>query len=360
MSFLAAIDNRTPFDAQSFVLPDPQGQETTLIVLSASFCAPRGGELELDEQQRRVRLEDEPWGTPGASSPRYENDLALHKPFVDVLVNGSAYAPEGRPARWVAVEVMVGDVRKSLVVHGERVWALWEPTRGKPFETMPIVYERAFGGPNERGQIDPRNPVGVGLGGVGSSLTAIADRVPNVEYADAPVSRFGANRPAAYGSIDRGWAPRIGFAGTYDQAWLESRWPLLPEDFDARHYQAAPLDQQSCTIRGGEPAHIVHMTPGGVWRFRLPTIDVPVHLLHDDRQERTVLRIDTVLIEPDEHRVTLTARVAVKTARTRGALREVVLGHVRPGWLRARAARKRYIDHSGHHGTDPSRPTFSP
>ena len=38
------------------------------------------------------------------------------------------------------------------------------------------------------------------------------------------------------------------------------------------------------------------------------------------------------------------------TVRNSGVLREVVLGHVTQGWLRARAARKFYIDYSGADG----------
>ncbi len=359
MSFQAALDNRTPFEAASFVVPDPQGQEVLLVVVIAVFHAPGGRSLELAPEQREVRIEDEYWGDPATSSPRYENDLALFKPFVDVLVNGSAHAPQGQPARQVPIEVSVGDVRKRLVVHGERVWAALEPTRAIPFVTMPVIYERAFGGQAERGRAEPRNPVGIGLHGAKPHDPAIMSHVPNVEYPRAALSHRGSrSRPAGLGVIGRGWTPRIGFAGTYDQLWLDAHWPLLPPDFDPRYHQAAPEDQQSSTIRGGEPGHIVNMTPEGVWRFRLPVLDIPVRLLYEDRQDQAPLRMDTVMLEPDDYRITLTCRLTIQTQRKRGPLREVVLGHVRRGWLRARAERKVYIDHSGLDGTDPTRACY--
>ena len=37
-------------------------------------------------------------GEPGFSAPVYEVDFAPRKPRCDVLLVGSAYAPEGRPA----------------------------------------------------------------------------------------------------------------------------------------------------------------------------------------------------------------------------------------------------------------------
>ncbi|MDR6297233.1 hypothetical protein QE407_002587 [Pantoea dispersa] len=34
-----------------------------------------------------------------------------------------------------------------------------------------------------------------------------------------------------FGFYGRGWKPRIGFAGTYDEAWKQQRHPFLPQDF---------------------------------------------------------------------------------------------------------------------------------
>src|SRR5690606_4429806 len=52
-SFAAAIDNRTPFAAESFVIPDPEGQEALLLILSASFQA-AGPQLVVAEQQAPI------------------------------------------------------------------------------------------------------------------------------------------------------------------------------------------------------------------------------------------------------------------------------------------------------------------
>ncbi|MHC4403674.1 MAG: DUF2169 family type VI secretion system accessory protein [Planctomycetota bacterium] len=369
MPFQTVLNNRTPFASESFVLPDHEGQEVLLIVVVAAFEAGVNGALQLAQEQTPVRVDDEPYGEPGLSSVRYEGDLALEKPSVDVLINGQAYAPWGKPAPTVPVEVHVGDIHKELLVHGDRSWrsALLggAPSGAEPFETMPIVYERAFGGIDvdpanpEQGKAEPRNRVGVGFRGVLSQNPDVSTEVPNVEYASDRIRARGDRRkPAGLGVVARNWVPRLGFAGTYDDAWLDQRWPLLPEDFDARHYQAAPDDQQSNTLQGGEEVRLHNLTPDGLWQFRLPVLDVPVHLLYDDRQSRASLRMDTVLIEPDLRRLTLTSRLCVSLPRNRGWLREVVLGHISRGWLRARAVRKEYHDRIGTDGTNPTRRSF--
>lgn len=51
-------------------------------------------------------------------------------------------------------------------------------------------------------------------------------------------------RPAGFGVIARHWAPRIALSGTYDNTWINTRWPLLPKDFDERFWNCAPQDQQ--------------------------------------------------------------------------------------------------------------------
>lgn len=352
------LNNRTPFAAELFAFPDPHGQEIVLTVVSATFEAEPSGKLRLAEQQVTVRTADEYHGKPGRSSIRYEADVALQKPLVDLLVNAQAYAPGGRPVQTVLVGINVGDIRKVLVVHGDRYWATGltgaSPSAPHPFVSMPIVYERAYGGTDTRPP-DPtkhaaemRNPVGVGFHGVASQDPRVMTEVPNIEYPNVPIrSRSDAPAPAGFGVLGRGWLPRSRYAGTYDEAWLRDQWPLLPRDFDPCHYQAAPQDQQSRMLQGGAEVRLVNLTPDGEWRFRLPMLDVPVSLYYDNRHAEVALVLDTVLIEPDLRRVMLTARVGIPTVRSRGMLREIVLGHMSRGWLRARAARKRYIDHKG-------------
>jgi hypothetical protein len=362
VSFQTYLDNRTPFTAGKFVLPDKEGQEVVLVVVSATFAhdGSRGG-LTLAQKQSALELADLHYGPPHIASVRRESDIALHKPAVDVLINGSAHAPHGRFASSVAVSIAVGDVRKELLVSGDRTWRKGSfgsaATSPEPFATMPIVYERAFGGVDTRSEdpcehaAEPRNLSGLGFRGVPSYDPGIHTELPNVEYPeDRQSTRTDMPRPAGLGVVSRGWQPRLAWAGTYDNAWLTRQWPLAPMDFDARHYQAAPPDQQSTGLRGGEPVTLRNLTPEGLWQFRLPTLDVPTRLIFNDRMEELPLRLDTVLIETDVRQVTMICRAYIRTRRNGSALQEIVLGQMTPAWVRARRTGKRFVDLSGHDG----------
>ena len=125
MSYQTALQNSTPFTAEKFILLDQHGQEVLLLIVVSSFESQTPFQpLELAKDQSLIRLVDEYYGDPGTSSIRYESDVALEKLFVDVLVNAQAYAPKGRPVEQLTVEVQVGDIRKVLIVQGDRRWTI--------------------------------------------------------------------------------------------------------------------------------------------------------------------------------------------------------------------------------------------
>ena len=193
--------------------------------------------------------------SPGRSATLVECDYALEKPRCDVLLNGAAYAPGGRPVERIAVGLQVGAWRKSFVVWGNREWRRagvgYAPSEPEPFERMPISYDNAFGGTDERMR-DPAqvrsylpNPVGRGWHMHIYPELVIGAPVSNTEEIRDPVRDPGGKyRPMAFGPIGRGWPSRIRYAGTYDQNWIDNVFPFLPDDFDSRYFQCAPEDQQ--------------------------------------------------------------------------------------------------------------------
>jgi hypothetical protein len=177
---------------------------------------------------------------------------------------------------------------------------------------MPITYERAFGGVDS-GSSKPEidwywpNPVGTGFA---VSDRAIADvRVPNVEYPDDPIRSWKARpRPAGLGIIGPHWQERAAFAGTYDKAWTDHRQPLLPVDFDLRHFQVVPKDQQALQfLSGGEPVSLMNLTPSGLLRFFLPRVvlRLETRFMDEERREHPPAQLHTVILEPDFPRVSL-------------------------------------------------------
>jgi hypothetical protein len=340
------VDNFTPFMWQLLSVPTIDAQEAQVLVVCACYTQPANGEMAPSQTQRPVPVRDVAFGDPASSSLRYEAEAATEKTRVDILVNGSAYAPGGYPVETLVVELEAGDIRKRVRVAGDRFLRIGGPSAPRAFVTMPLVYERAYGGV-DRSHPDPRrhsvfrpNPVGVGYRGARPVSPEILTEYPNLEWLGASIE----SGPAAFGIVSRGWTPRLEWAGTFDQAWLETQWPLLPRDFDLRHNQSAPLDQQTDSLPAGTPFRLTNFTPEGVWEFSLPVPCLPVSLIFDRHIQQSVPRMDTVLIEPDSRTVVMTFRLKLLLERGRERLREIVLGEVTPGVLRAKYKRKPYLD----------------
>src|SRR6266852_4050549 len=96
-------ENRTPFSCAHPPMLAKNGANILRFIVRASYDITQGGTLALAAEQAPIRFADEYWGEEGKSSLRYESDASLDKPFVDLLVNGQAHAPNGRPATSVDV-----------------------------------------------------------------------------------------------------------------------------------------------------------------------------------------------------------------------------------------------------------------
>ncbi|MEI8720152.1 MULTISPECIES: DUF2169 domain-containing protein [unclassified Mesorhizobium] len=360
-AFNVWIENRTPFAVATMVQVDAEGQEIMVAMFSASFeAADAGAPFWPAAEQLPVALSDEPFGDPAASSIRYEADIAPVKPVAEVIVNGTAYAPNSKPVREMQVGLRIGVMRKTLQVAGDRIYDAGSYSTPHPFRTMSLVYERAYGGTTEDGRVEIRNPVGVGFHHARSADPAVKTHAPNITYPGEPyLSPSDRPKPAGFGAIGRGWQPRIRYAGTYDQAWTDTQWPLPPKDFNPQHYLCTPPDQHLPQILGGEDVTLIGLTPESRWEFRLPSVTAPVRLIFDDRIEDAAFRADTVVIEPDLRRVTLKARLAVLTRRNAPALREIVFGHVTPMFLTAARKGKEYTGIGGD-GTLLNQPVWRP
>lgn len=315
------LANATPYSAERGWTRDVDGVHCWLVVVRATFTIEPGGALRLADEQLPPLLVPEHFGEPGTSSLRYDSELLARKPTTDVLVHGSAHAPHGQPAASVPVLLRIGSLEKRLVVHGERVYydgaTGLTTTPPRPFVTRPIQYELAYGGSDSshpdpaRHRIDQRNPVGRGYARHGGTLTHTPAHA--IEYAKGDPARTG---PAGFGPIDRAWLPRRRFAGTYDDAWMQTKMPLLPDDYDPAFALCAPADQRlPAPLRGGELLVLDNLSPEGLLVLELPHIELALHT----RFGRTRVAHDppllaTVLAEPDERRLSLVWQSALRVA----------------------------------------------
>ena len=304
-----SINNHTPYKAGSSWDRDKDGVHEWIVAVKATYNIRPDGMVELSEEQLETLLAPEYRADEATSSLLYDADIVAPKPTTDVLINGTAYAPNGKASNNFLVEARVGGIHKIIRVRGNRIWGQGifddAPSSSEPVTEVPIIYERAYGGydqtyPDSTKQaIDMRNPVGLGVAFRPNHRAGQA--LPNFEY---PSGRIEKADPAGFGALASHWSPRLELGGTYDEAWSASRKPLLPEDWDPRSLQCAPVDQQTkAYLHGGETVELINMTREGRLRFELPKIHLTFTTHIDGRKEEHRSRLSSVIIEPDFPRV---------------------------------------------------------
>lgn len=309
------LTNNTRFAPAMVVFPNEQAIDTLYLIVKASFGI--GRELTLADEQVPPCQSDVYWTEPNKSSLKYASDMHTGKPATDIIVLGHACAPEQKEATELDVSVTVGSVQKTVRVYGDRVWQDGKITRPTPFKTMPVVYERAYGGvqviDGEVAEAEARNPVGRGFAGSRKDRDMNNVPLPNLED-PAQLIRDPGDRPtpAGFGGCAPNWQPRAGFAGTYDDAWRKTRAPYLPLDFDSRFLNSAHPDL-ICPgfLQGGEPVTITHMHPNGAIRFDVPQVKLVAHVRIAERVESPPFQLETLLLEPNQLKASLVWRAAL-------------------------------------------------
>ena len=268
----------SPFRTGSVLWQEAPGQWTLTIACKATYAlAPVVSPLadEPDDVQER----DNHWDDDPRRSLYLPSDLAPLKPEPEVMLVGSAFAPRGEPVRSIHARILVGDLDKSIEIHGPRTF-LPDGTlqEGSPWTQMPLRYERAAGGEGSW------NPVGL--------PNDVVDRygrraLPNLQPPGMLVSQASDVVAAiGFGPIAPSWPGRRDKlrdrAATFPDRWASEP---LGEGFDASYFQAAPLDQRVTELRADEQiilenllpdhARLVTKLPGVMPRVRVETSDMP-------------------------------------------------------------------------------------
>ena len=176
-------------------------------------------------------------------SVRATGDLAPFQPVADVVLTGHACAPTGTTVESLSVRLVVfregSLIDKTLHVRGDTAGA-----ETVPFDCIPLMYERAFGGIGWE-----ENPLGVGAG------AATSAKSPNVIDPAEP------KRVAGFGPISRGWPIRKRLLGAADRKALDRPIAEVPVGFDWAYFQSAPLDQRTEYLVGNEWIVLDGMNP---------------------------------------------------------------------------------------------------
>jgi hypothetical protein len=270
----------------------------TLLPSSVAAAMPLAKPLPLESSE--THHDDNP-----GRSVRSVSDLAPQLTTVDVTLRGHARAPRGQPTSELVARLAIfrdgaALFDKRLRVVGDRVG-----DGVKPFEAMPLTYERTFGG---IGCQD--NPLGVGFGS--------SRQQPNL------LDLRAADRVACFAPISRSWPARKLLLRNEQRKALDRPIPEIPEGLDWGYYQCAPLDQRLARLTGGEELRLEGMSADApLLVCKLPLFDAKASfwgLLLDPREAHVVpLVADTLAIDVDAGQCSVTFRASVPVA-SEGAL----------------------------------------
>lgn len=290
------------------LLWQPQPSAWSLTVVCRATILLRPIESVLAEHHEEVAENDDHWDDDPARSLRVASDLVPVKPRADVTVVGHAFAPDRIPVRTLVAHILVGELSKGVEVVADR-WVDQEGTLqdGPRFTRMPLVYERASGGP---GTVNP-----VGVAGTANRYGRIA--LPNLQPPGLLVRSLDDYiAPVGFGPIAPGWPARrerLGRAAvTGTPPDLERP---LAEDLDPQYWNHAPRDQQVQMIRDRERIILENLHPEHPRLVTdLPSIRPLASVERRGRSEPVILRCDTLWIDTDRSLCTLTWRGQVPLA----------------------------------------------
>jgi hypothetical protein len=260
-------------------------------------------------------------------SVRAPGDFAPFKIRADVVLVGNAFVPGRTPVRSLTARMVVGAVDKSIEVTCDRMFTQDGRLQEAPsFANMPLLYERAAGGP------DTRNPVGIRAT---ARDTYGQLPVPNLQPPGMLVSTPTDHiEPIGYGPIAATWAERRDRLGRHaatfaPESIAES---LVPDDIDPLYFNVAPRDQQLDSLRENERIMLENLHPAYP-RLVTSLAGHKPRAFIDGRAggvQSLPLRADLLWIDTDRAICTLTwrAQVSLKDRHERG---RVVIALEKPG-----------------------------
>ena len=273
-----------------------QGTVRVTAIAKATFAFTPDAPMTRAAPQPILRAEVHHHDGSPARSVRLTTDLAPHLNRADVLFTGHAHAPGDGVVEAFPVRLGVFDGAEPMF--NKTVLVRQRGGVGR----VPLVYERAYGGV---GWVD--NPFGVGVP-AGTGEPCLLDP-------------FDPRRRAGFGPIGQAWPARKRLLGGLPRLALEAGGVVdVPDRFDWEYFQVAPTNQRVPHLRGDEWIVMDGLHP----RYsrlctRLPGVRgiAHVHCLAPwgiPEGQPIPLEADTLRIDGDEERCTLTFRGAFELA----------------------------------------------
>ena len=340
---MVQIINFTPFANLRFSNRTSDGREFGVFMAKTALDIGPDGSCSFSTEQEPFVFTDAYHGDMNISSVRYPSDFVPYKPHTDIILDATAYAPNGRPAPEWQVSVKVSDALGSfanyaITVTGPRQWHPvwlrdlddqeksdwrrhqarglfrgWKLSSAQPIDRLPIRYEYAFGGLLDKGFDEDGRPIHdafeynpIGPGQVDPQLTDHTQPVdaPQIVALDSVLQDpFAAHSVEGFGPIPPAWLPRRAFGGTYDDFWSEHIWPNWAPDYDYRFHNAAHPNLQGSRFLEGE----IQIELGNLhpvipnFTVRLPGQQLMAAAIGPDGSEKMLkMALDTVFLEIGE------------------------------------------------------------
>jgi hypothetical protein len=337
------------------VLPGqtPEGEFILAVLFKRTYDLVAGGRCGRAAQDQKLVPGEVHYGDPMNTSVKLESDFVPYKLATDVVLNGKAYAPNGRATLVLNASLSIGKFRKEIAVIGDRVCRYREDgepafTDPAPFTTMELRYERAYGGIDIYS--DPkvpcayvRNPLGRGFA-VSNIKRAIEGLpLPNLED---PANLLTPGRltiphfmywerqpmPQGFGWYAKHWQPRASYAGVMpadravERELRKAYAALVPAadremydktelpDMDFRFFSGASPGLALPFLSGDEKVEAANLSPEGQLSFQLPGERPRLGLDIGSGVQEPPTMLHTVLIRMEERQVDLVWRAAVPYA----------------------------------------------
>jgi len=337
---------------QKIVLPGqtPEGQYILGVLVKRSYDIVPGKRCVRAERDQKLIPGDVHYGDPMNSSVKFEADFVPFKLATDVVLNGTAYAPQGKPTETLSVSLAVDTFRKEFRVIGDRVCHYRDQrdplfTDPKPFISMELRYERAYGGVDVYS--DPqvpcayiRNHLGRGFA-ISNSKKAIDNLpLPNIEDSQDLLTpaRLVVRHfmywerqpiPQGFGWFSKYWQPRASLAGVMpadravEQELRKAYAMIVPPaqrqlyeqtqlpDMDFRFFNGASQGLALPFLAGDEQIYTTTLTPEGDLSFQLPGECPRIGLDIGMGVQEALVVLHTVMIRMEDRQVDLVWRAAV-------------------------------------------------
>ena len=259
-----------------------------------------------------LERDSEPWPASAEPVKTEFGELDGETPFlregVDLILLGRAYA-RAPGITSLTVSILAGALRHDIAVFGDRTWtrvgARLVPSRPSAFESIPLTWERAYGGKArvEAGEMPfAANPAGRGF--YPEAEKAEGHALPNLED-PAQLIRTPTDQPTPRcpGPCSRESSLRILRAAEFDTGATVPRLTALRPAYFNNAHPALILAEP---LRSSEEVEITHVRPaGGLVRFALPALDFHVYVQLADRPYVFPAHLESIVVLAEEERVVL-------------------------------------------------------